>query len=97
MSSEEEEGGVSSSDMTPEKKKKKDKKKKKHHFKKHSHDGGSNLSEKSLILPEHKPLLREIINSIEDLPIAIEFRDPVPWRSKSLFRRYNYRYRTWNP
>lgn len=38
------------------------------------------LTEKSHIDPMHKCKLREIINKIEDLPIAIEFRDPVAWK-----------------
>lgn len=62
---------------------KKSKKEKKHHKKKDksSHHDGGILSEKTHIRPEHKPLLREILNQIEDLPIAIQFRDPYPWRS----------------
>jgi hypothetical protein len=52
---------------------KKSKKEKKHHKKKDksSHHDSGILSEKSHIRPEHKPLLREILNQIEDLPIAI--------------------------
>ncbi len=76
--------GNSESDHTPKKKSHK----KKHHKKKDKNsyhdDDPDNISEKSLIRPEHKPLLREILNNIEDLPISIEFRDPIPWRSKIL-------------
>ena len=40
------------------------------------------FTEKSHILPDHKPRLREILNCIEDHPFAIEFRDPYPWKRK---------------
>lgn len=42
------------------------------------------FTEKSHILPEHKPRLREILNCIEDHPFAIEFRDPYPWKRKQV-------------
>ena len=37
-----------------------------------------------MILPDHKPLLRELINQLEDSPLAIEFGDPFPWRKMGL-------------
>ena len=74
-------------ESTPKKHSKKSKKEKKHHKKKDksSFSDDKRLTEKSHINPEHKPLLREILNKIEDLPIAIQFRDPFPWRRKLLF------------
>jgi hypothetical protein len=61
-------GGSSDRSDSGEKKKEKHKKK---------------FTEKSHILPEHRPLLREILNTIEDHPFAIEFREPYPWKSKA--------------